>query len=74
MSFTCTAYLTIHQWDKEVDGKIVRVKLPKKMKIKVLAEDTDSVEAIHEAAMDAASDETGFCIQGCSLTRINFQK
>ena len=28
MSFVCTAHLTIHQWDKEVDGKIVRVKLP----------------------------------------------
>jgi len=75
MSFVCTAHLTIHQWDKEVDGKIVRVKLPKKMKIEVSADDdNDSVETIHEMAMDAASDETGFCILGCSLTRIDFQK
>jgi len=74
MSFTCTAHITIHQWDKEVDGKNVRIKLPKKMKIEVDAEDDDSVENIHEAAMDQASDETGFCILGCSITRIDFQK
>jgi hypothetical protein len=74
MSFTCTAHLTIHQWDKESDGKICRVKLPKKMKIEVVAEDDDSVENIHEMAMDAASDKTGWCILGCSITRIDFQK
>jgi hypothetical protein len=76
MSFTCTAHLIIHQWDKEVDGKIVRVKLPKKMKVEVTAEDDGNatIEEIHEAAMDAASDKTGFCILGCSIARIDFQK
>lgn len=74
MSFSCIAHLTIHQWDKEVDGKTVRVKLPKKMKMEVESDDEQvTVEQIHEMAMDAASDQTGFCILGCTLARIDFQ-
>ena len=66
MSYECTVHLTIHQWDKEVEGKQVRVKLPKKMKVVVSIEDGSSVDEIHDAAMDKASDETGWCIKGCS--------
>lgn len=73
MSFNCKVHLVIHQWDKEVDGAQVRVKLPKTMKVEVEAEDADSVSQIHEMAMDQASNETGFCILGCSLKRIDFQ-
>lgn len=69
MSYKCIVHLKIHQWD--TDGK--RVKLPKKMKIEVWPEDDDSVEAIHEQAMDEASDTTGWCILGCSILRIDFQ-
>jgi hypothetical protein len=69
MSYACTVHLKIHQWDK--DGK--RVKLPKKMEIEVSPEENDSLDAIHEMAMDRASDITGWCILGCSLVRIDFQ-
>ena len=73
MSYNCKVHLIIHQWDKESDGKQVRVKLPKTMKVEVEAEDDDNVETIHELAMDQASDETGWCILGCSIKRIDFQ-
>jgi hypothetical protein len=73
MSYDCKVHIIIHQWDKESDGKQVRVKLPKTMKVEVTPEDEDNVEAIHELAMDKASDITGFCILGCSIKRIDFQ-
>ena len=70
MSYDCTVHLEIHQWD--TDGH--RVKLPKKIKVEVSPEDNDNVEQIHEQAMDKASDITGWCILGCSIIRIDFQK
>ena len=74
MSFTCTVHLTIHQWDKESDGKQVRVKLPKKMKLVVSVDDDTSIDEIHDEAMSKASDETGWCIDLARIDRIQFNK
>ena len=65
------AHLTIHEWDK--DGQ--KVKLPKKMKVEIEIDEgeTMTIGQIHEDAMDKASDETGWCILGCTLERIDFK-
>lgn len=63
-----TAHLTIHEWD--TDGE--KIKLPKKMKLKIDVENTDSVGQIHDDAMEAASEETGFLILGSTLDRVDF--
>lgn len=62
--------LKVQSWDKECDGKQVRVKLPKEITVGVTIEDDDVLENIHEYAMDAASDETGFCINSCTMENI----
>jgi hypothetical protein len=69
MSFKCIAHLIIHQWD--TGGE--KVKLPKRMKVEIYPEGVNSIDNIHELAIEKASDMTGWCILGCSLTRIDLQ-
>ena len=71
MNSKVVVHLSIHSWDKEVDGKNVRVKLPKKMKIELEISENDSLSDIHETAVDKASGETGFCINSTTLDRID---
>jgi hypothetical protein len=66
------AHLTVHQWDKESDGKIVRVKLPKKVKVEIEVDGSDGYDSILNLALDAASDTYGWCIIGATLTRVDF--
>jgi hypothetical protein len=63
------AHLTVSKWD--TDGE--KVKLPKKLKLELEIEDDDPLDVIHEAAMDKASDEYGWCIDTCYLTRIDIK-
>jgi hypothetical protein len=52
-------------WDKETDGVIQSVNLPKS--IEVEAENEDS-------AIDAASDQIGYCIHSASVIAIDYSK
>lgn len=63
---TIKATITVHKWD--TDGQ--RVKLPKKVTSVLDVDESDTLGEIHEQAMDNASDQLGWCIESCSLTRV----
>ena len=64
---TATAHLTV-KWD--TDGE--KVKLPKKVKVEIEIAPTDDIDIIHEFAMDKASGDYGWCIENCTLDRLDF--
>lgn len=68
MSYECVVHLSIHKWD--TDGE--DVKLPKTVKVDVTVDEDDSIVEIHQEAMDKASDDVGYCIESCTIKRIDF--
>ena len=58
--------LTIKKWD--TNGK--RVKLPKTVRVQIGYDYQDSLDIIHETAMDQASGSIGWCISSCSMEKI----
>lgn len=65
-SLKIKAHITIHKWD--TDGERIKG-LPKKHVAELEVTD-DSLSSIHEQAMDAASDEHGWCIVSCTLDKV----
>jgi hypothetical protein len=61
-----TVELHVQKWN--TDG--AKVKLPKKFKLLIDIEKNFTIEQIHDAAMDAASDHFGWCINSCTLHAI----
>jgi hypothetical protein len=58
--------LTNIKWD--TDGK--RIKLPKTCKVQVSYDYDETLDIIHETAMDGASGSIGWCISSCSMNKI----
>lgn len=55
------------EWDKEVDGEIQDVDLPSEMIVEIDDEDAESEEMLYDAALDAVSNATGFCVLNSSI-------
>jgi hypothetical protein len=64
----------VNKWDKEVDGKQVRVRLPNKFIIILEEPRTDvmKMEELYDTVMDVITNKTGFCIHDCKIKQIIF--
>jgi hypothetical protein len=65
---TATVTLKVQKWDTEGE----KVKLPKTVKVEITFDSNDTIDEIHEEAMDKAADAVGWCIDYCTIENIKF--
>jgi hypothetical protein len=62
--------LSVHKWDRDTDDGLFSGELPSTLDLEIECDMEDAFEDVLELSMDAASNQTGFCILSSSISNI----